>query len=113
EASQHVATFFASPQFRDVLAGRPPALVGSTMASALDACWQGCAAAVAPDGSVPLDALIAAMRARYPEETPERYARVSWPQLIHDSGTFAIVRRDETGARMAPRVCRRTAGATP
>ncbi|RZL65366.1 MAG: hypothetical protein EOP81_04765 [Variovorax sp.] len=100
DVSQHAATIFqANPEL--LTAGRMN-LANSSIVQALARCWQDCIPA--GDGTVPLREIQALMCQRHPGETPEGYGRTSWPQLVHESGMFAIVRQDANGKRGLPRV---------
>ncbi len=109
EASEHMTRFLQSPQTIELLTTGKVTLTG---ASVVEALRQTLAALVTraggSDETVDLADLVAAMRARYPDETPERYGRGSWPQLIHDAGAFELRRsrtangRRRVGLKSAP-----------
>lgn len=102
QVSLHAADQMKGPAFESLLfSGRIP-LAGSPVVAALEICWQACARAA--DGTVRLSELQALMRSRYPQERPENYGRTSWPQLIHESRNFALLRQDASGRRGPPRV---------
>lgn len=103
--SQYMASAMDTPQFKELLfTGRFP-LDGSTVVRALSDAAQNCQ--MADDGSVLLSDVLAILQTRYPDETPERYGRASWPQLIHESGLFTIIRMGTDGRRGPPRLIKR------
>lgn len=100
DASQQAsAAFQANPE---LLATGRVNMVNSSIVQALARCWQDCTPA--GDGTVPLREIQALMCQHFPGETPEGHGQTSWPQLIHESGMFAIVRQDANGKRGLPRV---------
>lgn len=101
-ASHEAAAFISSPAGLAFLQTGRITLSGMPVLDALAACWLDCEKS--PDGSVALSALLSLLQVRFPHETPERYARSSWPQLIHESRAFAIIRHGPGGARVPPRV---------
>lgn len=102
EVHQHVATFLISPEGQDMLRSGKLPLSNGAVVNALRQVMEKCTPA--EDGSVSLQDMVAGMQARFPRETPERYGRVSWPQLIHESKIFRVIRHAPDGARIPPRV---------
>ena len=102
EGQRWLAELFSSPQGLEMLRTGKLPLEGSSVVTALRRALQDCTPA--DDGSVLLADVLEWLQRHSPDEIPETYGRVSWPQLIHDSGAFSIVRHGADGRRISPRV---------
>lgn len=59
------------------------------------------AQALSQDGWTPLAAAREWLRARHPEQTPEKYGCRSWPQVLNESSLFELVYRQQDGGARA------------
>lgn len=102
EAFEHMAAFWAGPQGQGMLIhGRLP-VESTPLLHALRDAVHG--SAPADDGTVLLGEVLEKLQALHPNEKPEHYGYKSWPQVIHESRCFGMVRRDAEGHKAAPRV---------
>lgn len=102
QARAHLAAFLASPQGLGMLIhGRVP-VESTPLLHALRDAVHG--AALADDGTVLLSEVLEKLQALHPNEKPENYGYASWPQVIHESRWFGMVRRDAEGHKAVPRV---------
>ena len=99
---EQIAAFFASPQGRAALFGDKIPVESTPLLNALRDAVEG--AASASDGTVLLSAMLEKLHALHPHEKPENYGYASWPQVIHESRVFGMVRRDAEGRKIPPRV---------
>ncbi|RQO82479.1 OST-HTH/LOTUS domain-containing protein [Acidovorax sp. FJL06] len=102
EAGEHMAAAFTSPQGQALFFGRKVPLESTSLLNAL----RGAIDVVAPndDGTVLLSEVLETLRSSHPDEKPESYGYASWPQVIHESRIFGMVRRDAEGRKIPPRV---------
>lgn len=112
ESRQYLQQAFATREFQQILfAGKLP-LQGSSMMGAMQAAFVACGGQ--DTGFVDLHAFTAWLAQHRPQEGYEKYGRVSWAQLIHESGSYRILRMDGDGNRIAARVVQRALqGALP
>lgn len=101
-AGEQIAAYFASPQGRAALFGDKIPVESTPLCNALRDAVAG--AAPASDGTVLLSAVLEKLHALHPHEKPENYGYASWPQVIHESRAFGMVRRDAEGRKISPRV---------
>jgi len=101
-AGEQIAAYFASPQGRAALFGDKIPLESTMLLGALRDAVAG--AAPASDGTLLLSAVLEKLPALHPHEKPENYGYASWPQVIHESRVFGIVRHDAEGRKIPPRV---------
>lgn len=102
QARGHLAAFLGSPQGQGMLIhGRVP-VESTPLLHALRDAVHG--SAPADDGTVLLREVLEKLRALYPDERPENYGYASWPQVIHESRCYGVVRRDAEGHKAVPRV---------
>lgn len=102
EAKEHLASYFASPQGQAVLLGSKIPVESTPLLGALRDAVEG--AAPASDGTVLLSAVLEKLSSLHPHEKPESYGYVSWPQVIHESSVFGMVRHDAEGRKIPPRL---------
>lgn len=101
---QHLQDVLTIESLQSFLAtGRVP-LKGTSMMDAMKIAFASCAQNC---DSVPLNTFTTWQEQHRPAESYEQYGRVSWAQLIHESGVFRIQRSDEEGHKIVPRVVRR------
>lgn len=105
EASQHMVTFSASPQGKAVLFGSKIPLESTPLLNALRDAVHHAASAGDVDGTVPLSEVLQKLQSTHPDVKPQDYGYASWPQVIHESHLYRIVRRDADGHKIAPLVC--------
>lgn len=101
-AGEQIAAYFASPQGRAALFGDKIPLESTMLLGALRDAVAG--AAPASDGTLLLSAVLEKLHALHPHEKPENYGYASWPQVIHESRVFGMVRHDAEGRKIPPRV---------
>lgn len=102
EASKQMSAIVASPHVHGLLFhGRVP-LESTPLLHALRDAMRG--AGLAEDGTVLLSEVLTKLHALHPDEKPQNYGYASWPQVIHESRCFGMVRRDAEGHKAAPRV---------
>lgn len=102
EASESMAAFYGGPQGRAALFGGKIPVELTPLLGALRDAVEGAAPAL--DGTVLLSAVLENLISLHPHEKPENYGYASWPQVIHESSVFGMVRRDAEGRKMPPRV---------
>lgn len=96
------AAFLASKAFEDLFVnGIAPDGHIAWPASGIVCVLREAARALSQDGWTPLAAAREWLRARHPEQTPEKYGRRSWPQVLHDSRMFELVYRPQEGGAKA------------
>lgn len=89
ESSRHAAQFFQSKEGLQLLTSGKLPLTNAPVVLLLGKV----VAQLAPTNEfVALSQVLEKMRADHPEETPSRYGRGGWPELIHDAGAFEIQR---------------------
>lgn len=89
EGSESVAQFFRSKEGHQLLMTGKLPLTNTPVVLALGKVLTR----LAPTNEfVALNQVLDEMRAEHPEETPDRYGRSGWPELIHDTGAFEIQR---------------------
>ncbi len=102
EAGEYLAAFLGSPQGQGLLFhGRVP-VESTPLLQALRDAVHG--VGLAEDGTVLLSVVLERLHALHPNEKPQNYGYASWPQVIHESRCFGMVRRDSLGHKVAPRV---------
>lgn len=102
EAREYVAAFLASPQGQGALFHGKVPVESSPLLGALRDAVLG--ADPADDGTVLLSDVLEKLHSLHPNEKPQSYGYASWPQVIHESRCFGMVRRDPEGHKIAPRV---------
>ena len=102
EVTERFAAYLTSPQGLAMLSGGKVPPESTSLINALRDVVQG--AALDSDGSVLLSVVLEKLHFLHPEEMPENYGFVSWPQVIHESRVFGMVRRDAEGRKIPPRV---------
>lgn len=102
EAAEHMAAFYTSPQGRALLLGGKVPVESTPLLNALRGAVQGSASV--GDGTVLLSEVLEKLHSLHPHEGPQDYGYSSWPQVIHESGDFGMVRRDAEGGKIPPRV---------
>lgn len=101
-AREYLAEFHSSAEGQKMLMTGKLPLEGSAILSALLIAVRE--SRQVDGGFVLLSDVLKTLAESHPQERPEDYGYVSWPQLIHESGAFSIVRRDSSGSRIPPRV---------
>jgi hypothetical protein len=104
EASKAMAVFYASPQGAAVLLGGKVPLESTSLLNALREAFQGSVSVGGVDGTALLSEVLEKLNSLHPNEKPENYGYASWPQVIHESGEFGMVRRDSEGRKISPLV---------
>lgn len=104
EASETMAAFHSSPQGRALLLGGKVPLESTLLLNALREAVQSSVAAGSADGTVLLSEVLERLHSLYPDEKPKNYGYASWPQVIHESGEYGVVRHDPEGHKISPRV---------
>lgn len=104
EASEAMAAFHSSPQGRALLLGGKVPLESTTLLNALREAVQGSVSVGGVDGTVLFSEVLERLHSLYPDEKPENYGYASWPQVIHESGEFGMVRHDPEGHKISPLV---------
>lgn len=99
---QHFQEFLATKAFQNFLRTGKVPLLGTSMIDAMQAAFDACGGREA--GFVLMDVYTAWLEQHRPEESHEKYGRVSWAQLIHESDLYRIRRTDESGNKMAAHV---------
>ena len=104
EASESMAAFYASPQGSALLLGGKVPLEATPLLNALRDAVQGSATVGDVAGAVLFSEVLEKLHSLHPNEKPENYGYASWPQVIHESGVFGMVRRDPEGRKTSPLV---------
>ena len=104
KASESMAAFCASPQGSALLLGGKVPLESTPLLNALRDAVQGSVAVGDVDATVLFSEVLEKLHFLHPEEKPENYGYASWPQVIHESGVFDMVRRDPEGRKISPLV---------
>lgn len=104
EVAEAVAAFCASPQGSALLLGGKVPLEATPLLNALRDAVQGSATVGDVDGAVLFSEVLEKLHSLHPDEMPENYGYASWPQVIHESGEFGMLRRDPEGRKISPLV---------
>lgn len=102
DARKHMAAFHASVEGQQILRTGKMPLEGSAILNALRNAVH--ASTPLDDGTVLLRDVLERLPLLHPDERPESYGYASWPQVIHESRVFGMVRRDADGRKVPPRV---------
>ena len=109
---QHIQELLTSKSFLNFLTTGKAPLSCTSMMDAMKAAFDACGGQ--KSGFVLLHAYTAWLEQHRPDENYEKYDRVSWAQLIHESGVYRIQRQDTEGNKIAARVVPHLSqGATP
>lgn len=100
EVGTHIAAYLTSPQGLALLSSRKVPLESTPLINALRDAVQR--AAQDSDGPVLLSVVLEKLHSLHPDEMPENYGFASWPQVIHESRVFGMVRRDAEGRKIPP-----------
>lgn len=101
-ARENMAAFLVGPQGQGLLFRGKVPVESTPLLHALHDAVRG--ADPANDGNVLLSVVLEKLQALYPDEKPQNYGYASWPQVIHESRCFGMVRCDAEGRKVAPRV---------
>lgn len=102
DAQEQMAAFFASVEGQKILRTGKIPLEGSAILNALRNAVH--ASTPLDDGTVLLGDVLEKLPLLHPDQRPENYGYASWPQVIHESRVFGMVRRDADGRNIPPRV---------
>jgi len=92
------ASFMQSAEFQDFLVNgiAPDGMVDWPRAGVV-ACLREASTLLGVDGWAKLDAAVEYISTKHPEQTPEKYACRSWPQVLNESRVFDTQYRDVPG----------------
>lgn len=105
ETRQSLQQVFATKGFQKIVFKGKLPLQGSPMMDAMQVAFTACGRDDV--GYVDLHAFTTWLEQHRPDESYEKYGRVSWAQLIHESGNYRIQRMDGEGNKIAARVVQR------
>ncbi len=92
------ASFLRSTEFQDFLVnGIAPDGVVDWARAGVVACLREASTLLRADGWTRLDAAVEYISTNHPEQTPEKYACRSWPQVLNESRVFDTQYRDVPG----------------